>query len=382
MRHVALLIETSGSYGRGLLRGVAKFNRDHGGWSTYFHPHGLGDPPPAWLNGWKGDGILARVETRQIADALSRTGVPVVNLRGTVPDLGFPYVGPDHALIARLAAEHLLERGLKNFAFCGRSPGIHPGLDERGANFRRTIEDAGFVCEMYTAWGREGGETWEREQERLAKWIKALPRPVGVMAANDERGLQVLDACRRCGASVPDAVAVIGVDNDEHICELSIPPLTSVDVNAEEIGHHAAALLDQMMRGRKSVPKSQQLAPRGVVTRLSTDVIASSDGDVNRAIRFIHERGGRGMRVADVLGFMGMSHATLQQRMKRAVGRTIHEEIERTRLHRVKELLLSPEKTIKQVAHETGFSSVQYMTRVFRANVGETPARYRNHRNK
>jgi LacI family transcriptional regulator len=382
MRHVALLIETSGSYGRGLLRGVAKYNRDHGGWSTYFHPHGLGDPPPAWLTSWKGDGILARVETRQIADVLSHSGVPVVNLRGTVPDLGFPYVGPDHALIAKLAAEHLLERGLRHFAFCGRSPGIHPGLDERGANFRRCIEEAGYECNVYTEWSRVGQEAWEREQERLAKWLKSLPKPVGVMAANDERGLQVLDACRRSTASVPDEIAVIGVDNDEHICELSIPPLTSVDVNAEEIGHQAAALLDQMMRGRKSYPKSQQLPPRAVVTRLSTDVIASDDPDVNRAIRFIHERAGRGMNVADVLTQMGMSHATLQQRMKRAVGRTIHEEIERTRLNRVKELLLSPDKTIKQVAHETGFSSVQYMTRVFRATVGETPARYRNHRNK
>jgi len=382
MRHVALLIETSGSYGRGLLRGVAKYNRDHGGWSTYFHPHGLGDPPPAWLTSWKGDGILARVETRQIAEVLSHSDVPVVNLRGTVPDLGFPYVGPDHALIAKLAAEHLLERGLRHFAFCGRSPGIHPGLDERGANFRRCVEEAGYECNVYTEWSRVGQEAWEREQERLAKWLKSLPKPVGVMAANDERGLQVLDACRRAAASVPDEVAVIGVDNDEHICELSIPPLTSVDVNAEEIGHQAAALLDQMMRGRKSYPKSQQLPPRAVVTRLSTDVIASDDADVNRAIRFIHERAGRGMNVADVLTHMGMSHATLQQRMKRAVGRTIHEEIERTRLNRVKELLLLPDKTIKQVAHETGFSSVQYMTRVFRATVGETPARYRNHRNK
>src|ERR1700722_17115739 len=106
MRHVALLIETSGSYGRGLLRGVAKYNRDHGGWSTYFHPHGLGDPPPGWLTGWKGDGILARIETLQIAQVLERSGAAVVNLRGKVPDLSFPYVGPNHELIADMAAEH------------------------------------------------------------------------------------------------------------------------------------------------------------------------------------------------------------------------------------------------------------------------------------
>jgi LacI family transcriptional regulator len=380
MRHVALLIETSGSYGRGLLRGVAKFNREHGGWSTYFHPHGLGDPPPPWLTNWKGDGILARIETPQIAAALARTGAAVVNLRGTVGELTFPYVGPDHAQIAQMAAQHLMERGLKHFAFCGRPPGIHPGLDERGICFQRSILSAGRVCQVFSGAGRDSQENWEREQERLAKWIKALPKPVGVMACNDERGLQVLDACRRCGASVPDEVAVIGVDNDEHLCGLSIPPLTSVDVNAEQIGHEAAVLLDQMMQGRKAAMQSQQLAPRGVVVRLSTDVIASDDGEVNRAIRFIHERGGRHMRVADVLAHVGMSHASLQQRMKKAVGRTIHEEIDRTRLNRVKELLLAPEMTIKQAAHEAGFSTVQYMTRVFRAAVGETPARYRGSR--
>jgi len=380
MRHVALLIETSGSYGRGLLRGVAKYNRDHGGWSTYFHPHGLGDAPPAWLTNWKGEGILARIETQAIADALAQTGAAIVNLRGTVSDLSFPYVGPDHALIGKMAADHLFERGLKHFAFCGRPPGIHPGLDERGVSFRSRVEGAGYACQVYTGVSRDGQENWEREQERLAKWIKALPKPVGVMACNDERGLQVLDACRRAGVPVPDEIAVVGVDNDEHLCSLSIPPMTSVDVNAERIGYEAAALLDQMMQGKKPPAQTQHLAPRAVVTRLSTDVIASDDGEVNRAIRFIHERGGKRMRVADVLAQVGMSHASLQQRMKKAVGRTIHEEIERTRLNHVKELLLAPEMTIKQAAHEAGFSSVQYMTRVFRAAVGETPAKYRGRR--
>ncbi len=139
MLHVALLIETSGSYGRGLLRGVSKYNREHGGWSTYFHPHGLGDPPPPWMTNWKGDGILARIDTPEIAELLLKSGVPVVNLRGTVAELPFPYVGPDHDQIAKLAAEHLMERGLKNFAFCGKPAGIHPGLDERAMTFAQMV---------------------------------------------------------------------------------------------------------------------------------------------------------------------------------------------------------------------------------------------------
>jgi LacI family transcriptional regulator len=376
MRHVALLIETSGSYGRGLLRGVAKYNRAHGGWSTYFHPHGLGDPPPAWLTNWHGDGILVRIDTQEIADVVLHSGVPVVNLRGTISGLPFPYVGPDHDQIATIAAEHLLERGLKHFAFCGKAAGIHPGLDERGITFAQVVQKAGWTCDVFPA-ARGTPDTWEAEQERLAQWINSLAKPVGVMAANDERGLQVLDACRRCGAIVPDEVAVIGVDNDEHLCDLSIPPLTSVDVNAEQIGYTAAELLDQMMKGRKSSFKPQKLAPRGVVTRLSTDTIASEDDEVNQAIRFIREQACTGLRVLDVLTHMGMSRASLQQRMKKVVGRTIHEEIERMRLSRVRELLVNSDMTIKQVARGTGFSSVQYMTRVFRNALGETPARFR-----
>jgi len=157
--------------------------------------------------------------------------------------------------------------------------------------------------------------------------------------------------------------------------------LTSVDVNAEQIGYQAAQLLDQLMAGRKANER-QVVPPRGVVTRLSTDVVASDDDEVNRAIRFIRERGCRGLRVKDVLAHLGISRASLQQRMKRVIGHTIHEEIERLRLSRVKELLLRPDMTIKQVAREAGFSSVQYMTRVFRVAMGETPARYRDHRDK
>jgi LacI family transcriptional regulator len=380
MLHVALLIETSGSYGRGVLRGVAKYNREHARWSTYFHPHGLGDAPPPWMTHWKGDGILARIDTPEIAELLQKSGVPVVNLRSTLRNLPFPYVGSDHTAIAKLAAEHLLERGLKEFAFSGKPPGVHPGLDERGRIFKRIVEATGGPCHVLAESGSKGPHSWEAEQERLAHWIASLPKPVGVMACNDEQGLAVLDAARRCGAAVPDEVAVIGVDNDEYLCHLSIPPLTSVDVNAEQIGYEAAALLDRMMQGRKPPTKPQQLAPRGVVVRLSTDVVASSDVEVNRAIRFIREHPISGLKVGDVLAHMRMSRASLQQRMKQAVGRTIHEEIERVRLDRVKELLLIPDLTIKQVARQTGFSSVQYLTRVMRAAMGETPAKYRSRR--
>jgi LacI family transcriptional regulator len=378
MRHVALLIESSGSYGRGLIQGIARYHHQHAAnWSIYFRPHGLADPPPTWLSEWSGDGILARLGSRSAADIVRRTGAAVVNLRGTVPDLTFPYVTVDNAGVANLAAQHLLERGVEHFAFCGRPRGINPSLDQRSDAFKRAIERSGNACHAYPPAPSSEPTDWETEQERLTEWLRRLPKPIGVMACNDERGLQVLDACRRCGVAVPDEVAVVGVDNDPTLCELAIPPLSSVDVNAEGIGYEAAALLDRMMGGAKAPARAVKVVPRGVVTRRSTDLVASEDEELNRAIRYIRENACRGLQVMDVLRFMGMSRAPLQQRMKQLVGRTLHQEIQHVRIGRAKELLSRSRLTIKQVARESGFASVQYMTRLFRAVTGETPARYR-----
>jgi LacI family transcriptional regulator len=315
---------------------------------------------------------------------LRKTNVPVVNLRRTNEPLPFPYVGIDNVRAAQLAAEHLTERGIRNFGFCGKARGVHSGLDERCDEFKRIVEAAGFSCSEYPAGRAAGaagvnGESWEQEQARLAEWIQSLPQPAGVMACNDERGLQVLDACRRCGVGVPEQVAVIGVDDDEHLCDLAIPPMTSVDVNAEQIGYVAAELLDGMMEGKKAADTTL-VAPRGVVTRRSTDVLASEDPVVNRAAAYIREHGGRGLQVPDVAAHVNMSRASLEPRMKRVLGRTIHQEIQRAQLDRVKQLLTGTPMPIKQIAREGGFSCVQYLTRVFRCATGETPARYRSSR--
>jgi LacI family transcriptional regulator len=384
MRHVALLIETSGSYGRGILQGIAKYNRTHGGWSMFVRPHGVAEPPPTWLRNWNGDGLLVRVDSKEMAALAKRSKVPVVNLRVTPGAMPFPYVTVDNSEIGVMAARHLLERGLRHYGFYGRARGVNPTLDERCDSFRAAIEAAGFPCEIFPAARPTQKVGWEEQQDRLAAWVRGLPRPLGIMACNDEFGLHVLDACRRCGAAVPDDVAVIGVDNDEPLCELAIPPLSSIDPNTESIGYEAAQLLDRLMTAGKKSRESQQvkLKPRGVVTRRSTDVVASEDEEVARAARFIRDNACQGLQVVDVLAHVGMSRASLQQRMKQVLGRTIHQEIQRVRLQKVKDRLLVPGLTIKQVARESGFASVQYMTRVFHAMTGETPAQYRNRRMK
>jgi LacI family transcriptional regulator len=381
MRHVAILVETSRAYGRGLLRGIARYNRERGRWHTYFEPHGLNDPPPRWLRNWKGNGVIARIDNSRMARALLALNTPVVNLRGTVPGLPFPFLGADNEAVARMGATHLLEKGFIHFGFCGFARGFHPGLNRRGECFQRLIEAAGYRCSLYQPPREPKGESKsENEQRRLARWIKSLPKPVGIMAANDDRGLAVLNACRRIGVEVPYQAAVLGVDNDEYLCGLSIPMLSSVDINSEETGYQAAALLDRMMSGQKPPRRLPEIRPRSVVARQSTDILATDDKRVIQALEFIRQNAHGPISSRDVAQCVGVSRAALGPRFKAVIRRTVNQEIRRVRLDLAKDLLAHSDIPIKQIAIDAGFGTIQYMTRVFRVAAGQTPASFRRSR--
>jgi LacI family transcriptional regulator len=387
-REVLLLVDTSRAFGRRLARGVAQYSREHGPWSIYFKPQGLNDPPPPWLRGWKGDGILARIGDQRMAHAVRRIGAPAVDLRGVVRGTALPFIGVDHCAVARLAAEHLLDRGMRHFGFCGLPRGIQPRMDSQCDHFCSFIEHAGYTCDVFRA--RHGplhGEAWEHQQsrtsqwidqqERIARWIESLPKPVGVMACHDDRAVQVLDACRHTGTSVPDMVSVIGVDNDPDFCELSIPPLTSIDEGHIRIGYEAAALLDRLINGESPPKDPILLSPRAVVPRQSTDVLATDDRMVARAALFIQQHASDGISVMDVVAQVPVSQVTLSAHFKQILGRTIREEIRRVQIAQAEELLATTNLPIKQVARRTGFHYVEYMARLFRQSTGRTPAKYR-----
>lgn len=197
------------------------------------------------------------------------------------------------------------------------------------------------------------------------------------MTANDDRGLQVLDACRRVGAAVPNQVAVLGVDNDEYLCGLSLPPLSSIDINSEETGYQAAALLDRLMDGKSPPKRLPKIVPTGVVVRRSTDVLATDDEDVIRAVQFIREQACRPIRTTDVFEELSVSRGQLESRFRSVMGHTVHQEIDRVRIERAKTLLAETMLPIKQVALQSGFRTVQYLARAFRRRTGDTPAAFR-----
>jgi LacI family transcriptional regulator len=346
------------------------------------HPHDLYDATPAWLKDWRGDGIIARVENRRIARSIRCRRLPVVDLRGRLLDLDMPAILTDDAAGARTAAAHLLERGFRQFAFCG-FVGM-PYSDQRSRVFNQVIGQAGFRCFTYEPPRHLRGRHPEKTElegglgeEHVTRWLRKLPRPLGLMACNDARGQQVLNACRDLGIRVPEEMAVVGVDNDDVICDLCDPPLSSVFPNTAKIGYEAAALLDRMMRGEAAPGRPTYVEPVGIVTRRSTDVLAIENADLTAALRFIRDHACEGISVEDVLTHVSLSCSALERQFRKTLGRTPKAEIVRVQLDRIKQLLAETVWPLKKIAVEAGFKHTEYMCAVFKSKFGQTPGQYR-----
>lgn len=376
--HVAVCVDKSRSYGRGILRGIARYVETYGRWSLYIDPESAGTYSENWLKDWRGDGILAYIETAELARRFLRSGIPTVELFGHRIDLRLPQVCSDDEAIGRLAAEHLLERRFRRFAFTGY-PG-EPWVDRRFAGFARTVGSRGFACERFSCDHAPGSPSrWERTQQRLMDWLRRLPKPAGLMACSDRHAQGVLDACRRAGLGVPEELAVIGVDNDEETCRLSDPPLSSVVDDPVRIGYEAAGLLDGLIRGRPKSRKGEPLLipPLGVETRRSTDVTAVEDRVVSQAMRSIRERACETLRVEDLIREAHVSRSVLYRRFHAALGRTPHEEILRVKLDRAGSLLLQTKLTVEDIAPLAGFDHSEYLSVAFKRERGVSPGAYR-----
>jgi LacI family transcriptional regulator len=378
--HIALLIETSTAYGRELLRGVAQYARFHGPWSFYIEPGDIADNPPD-LAAWQVDGVIARIRSQRLADALLATGVPTVDVDFALPEL-LPYGLANHdARIATLAAEHLLACGLSHFAFVGWAPDNQAAAFWESARFKHfaeTLAPNGAQVHQYH-WPKNPRHwSWPREQKHLARWLKTLPKPIGIMASNDQRARHVLEAARLADLEIPRDLAVIGVDNDEVLCEMSSPSLSSVAVNAHRIGYEAAKLLHRLMAGKKPPPRRIVVEPLGVIARQSTDTLAMADEAVVAALRYIRNHIDKPIRVADILTAVPVSRKTLEVRFAKVLGRTPHAEIHRVRLERVKTLLAQTDWSLKKIAAASGFTYAEHMHSVFRKQTNMTPSQYRH----
>jgi LacI family transcriptional regulator len=216
--------------------------------------------------------------------------------------------------------------------------------------------------------------TWDEQQiAQLSAWLKSLPKPVGVMACNDMRALQVMAAAQASGLLVPEEVALLGANNDATRCELAYPPLSSVSTNSFQSGYRAAEMLDLLMSGGRLEGDNVRIDPLGVVTRHSTDVLAIEDKNVAAALSYIREHACAGIVVEQVLKFAAASRSQLEKKFRRHLGRSPQAEIRRVQVARIRQLLIETDFPLKKIAELTGFEHVEYMCVLFKRLTGMTP---------
>jgi LacI family transcriptional regulator len=371
---VLLLIDTAGAVGRQFVRGIGRYAREYGPWSIQFEYRALDSAPPEWVVNWRGDGIIARSTDARMANLLRETGLPVVELLGDPKMVDAEH---DNLSEARMVVRHFLDTGLRHFAHF--SYGEAWWATNSRDSYCQIVEEHGYTCHNYQSPSIPTRGTFvahELEQTGLIKWLRSLPRPIGIFTISDLQAVQLLNVCHEQGISVPEEVAILGRGNDVFVCETVRPMLSSVDLNTCEHGYDAAKLLDARMAGRH--PKTPIPFPPGhVVVRQSTDSVAISDSDVVQALRFIRTCACTGIKVAQVADEVGMSRRLLERRFLQHLGRTPKDEITRVQIEHAQALLRETGSTCDQVAARSGFSSARHLIRVFRRVAGMTPLAYR-----
>jgi LacI family transcriptional regulator len=374
---IGLVFDANMAYARGVLRGVKRFAQTRPRWTLVVHDaEGL---KPHTLEVIRPSGMIAGVVSEPMARVLAAPALPVINVSAVLPDAPFPRVIVNHRQVGRLAFAHLQGTGLRHFGFVGHSR--HYYSAEREAGYRAAMSPGEHT---YSAFYERPWISFRHRARllaldpRLQRWLRALPKPVGIFACHDVWGVQVIEACRLTGFRVPDEVAVIGVDNDDLLCELARPSLSSVIVPAESIGYSAAALLDRLLRGARPPQRARLIATPGIITRQSSNVLAVDDANLTAAVRFIRDRSHQPVHVNDVLKAVPASRRALEQKFRSVLQRGIAEEIRRVHLDRAKELLATTTLSIGEVAVQSGFSSVYHLSRLFRRSTGATPSEFRH----
>lgn len=378
-RQIAAILDSTSPYQRKILFGLGVYMREVGNWGLYLEDQPVEKLPD--LRRWRGDGVLLTFLNRGVVNAIGGLGIPIVGIEGNIgwydPASRIPYFATDNRAIGRLGAEHLIGQGFIRLAYCGIPPTRFSGWStSRAKAFAERARGAGLPCSVFTGHYIRARQ-WPDLQQELVAWLESLEKPIGIMAANDARARHLLEACHTAGLRVPEDVAVLGVDNDEVVCELTNPPLSSIEQGARALGYQAAALLDRLMDGKKSRSIRHLVKPNDVVMRRSTNILAITDPDVAAAVAFIRDHACDPISVSDVISVVQVSRSTLVTRFKAVMGRTIHAEIQRVQIEKARHMIATSDIPLKQIATLAGFAHINYLTTVFREYTGWTPAEYR-----
>lgn len=373
-KRVALIIETSNEYARGLLHGIRHYVNKNQNWILSLWEHDRSSTDISWLSNWHGDGIIARIENEKIASYIQKSGLPAVDLSAgrLLPRLSC--FETNDTAIAHLAFNHLIEKGYRHFAFCGDSQFLWS--QQRQSCFEKSVIAAGHSFSCFDS-AQFRTNTKNGDWYELVDWLKKLPKPCGIMACYDIQGRHLLEACRFEYIPVPEDIGVIGVDNDILLCELSHPNLTSIRPNTIKTGYEAANFLDNIMSGLSYEPKVNSIDPLEIIERQSTELVVHDDKYLALSLKFIRENSHLAINVQDILDMMPISRRVLENLYRKKIGRTPHEVIIDTKIRKAKQLLIETQLTISQIAEKTGFVNADYFSVVFKKIASITPSEFR-----
>lgn len=370
LARVAVLVETSTAWGRGIVSGINDYLRHQQHWQVLLEPRG----PTSELKlprHWRGEGIIARVADAAMARSLAAMKIPVVNVSSIrLAGPQFPRVANDVTRVVHTAVEHFVERGFRHFGFFSTQK-VH--LQE---GFESAVREAGFDCSSYVLPPESGMEaSWNLSLNRLKSWLVSLPKPVAILAWGNGRPL--IYAGQAAGLSTPEEVAVLTNYFDELVNELSPMPLSGVQIASDRVGYEAARLLDLLLAGETAPAEPLLLPPTGVVIRQSTSTLAIHDAALAKAVSFIRENASKSIGVPDVARQAGLSRCVLERRFQETFHRSPGEEIRRVRIEQAKRLLIDTDLPIPDVAERSGFGSNAYFTECFQRANETSPLRYR-----
>lgn len=372
---VILHIDTHREFGRGIVSGIAKYSHRYGPWVFYNEMFEL-KKSLSLLKKWGANGIVVHVSDPIMAKKVIPSGMPAVAI--TVNELvkGVPNIMGNAIAIGEMAANYLIDRGFRQFAYCGFSDMLYS--KKRAASFCATVTKAGFETHYYERPQLLIRTSWQDEELRMAKWLKTLPKATGLMACNDDCGRYVIECCDLVGLHIPDDIAILGIDNDTMVCDLTTPALSSIALSLERAGYEAAELLNKLMNNKK-VDKNHHIvfSPLYVETRVSTDIYHVEDQEIIEGIRYIANNSRKSIGVDDVAKAVAISRRGLERRFRNKLGRSVNDQIKHQRVEQVVRMLLDTTLSISQIAHALDFAGNNNLARYFHQVKGMTPMEYR-----
>src|SRR5688572_17614588 len=380
MIKIILLSDFSEEYNKNLLRGITRYSKNHGPWTfcrmpTYYRETIGMDAIFQWAKEWEADGIIGQFYNNEEIKKFTRAKIPVIaqDFKERLTDI--PNITGDYRETGKMGAEYFLKKGFKNFAFYGFNNIVWSR--ERAEGFENRIQEAGFDVHYYEQKESRSMDLWYYKPSALSDWLKSLPKPIAIMTCDDNQGHHITEAARHAGIRIPDEVAVLGVDNDEMICDLSDPPLSSIETDSEKGGYEAARLMEQMIEQKTCTGPDIIVKATQVVTRHSTDIFASKDKYIVSALKYIHGNLDKNLKVDQVLKEVPLSRRSLEKRFILTTGYPVYEYIYNQRIEKFTQKLLETDMTIFEIAMELGLSDSKNIARQFKQIKGLTPMEYR-----